>query len=47
MFEVKHFSKYRLEDSDDEGEHNIQHPSNATDGRKATLEVDNTRQVGV
>ncbi|KAL5110459.1 Nuclear pore complex protein Nup98-Nup96 [Taenia crassiceps] len=46
VFEVKHFSKYRLEDSDDEGEHNIQHPSNATNKRQATVEVDNTRLAG-
>ncbi|KAL5961216.1 Nuclear pore complex protein Nup98-Nup96 [Taenia solium] len=46
VFEVKHFSKYRLEDSDDEGEQNIQHPSDATNKRHATVEVDDTRLVG-
>ncbi|EUB54569.1 Nuclear pore complex protein Nup98 [Echinococcus granulosus] len=46
VFEVKHFSKYRLEDSDDEGEHDVHHPSNVTNERHATVKVDDTRLLG-
>nr|CDS17585.1 nuclear pore complex protein Nup98 Nup96 [Echinococcus granulosus] len=46
VFEVKHFSKYRLEDSEDEGEHDVHHPSNVTNERHATVKVDDTRLLG-
>ncbi|VDM31028.1 unnamed protein product [Hydatigera taeniaeformis] len=41
VFEVKHFSKYRLEDSDDE-EEQVSHLSNAAYRRQAAVEVADT-----
>lgn len=45
VFEVKHFSKYRLDDSDDEEEFEI--PSQAKSTNERVTEIDNVRPVRV
>lgn len=58
VFEVKHFSKYRLDDSDDEGDGVAatgnttnattipRHPLNVPSRKQSVLEDDNQRTVG-
>lgn len=45
VFEVKHFSKYRLDDSDEENEPEVHPPSASKIG--AAMDIDNVQMVGI